>query len=336
MFGLRFKKFEPREYVLAYKNGQVVREGAGLSFVFYAPTTSVAKIPLSSMELPFMYNEISADFQTVSVQGQVACRVIEPKQIAEMMDYTLDGKCQNYISEDPSKLPNKIISILRVLMKKVIEDYTMQEAITGSDKISVKVLKELKNNNEIEQFGIEVIGLSILALLPSKETVRALETKAREEILKNADESIYERRNASILQERRVKENEFNTEISVENKKQQILEKQLETERFAQEKQNQMTDEQLIFDTVMEEKRQKLIDLSVANTKAEADASAYTLAAVLKSLEDTDKNVLEILAKMDMKPEKLIAVAFGEMASNAEKIGQLNINPDLLKEIMKG
>ena len=44
----------------------------------------------------------------------------------------------------------------------------------------------------------------------------------REEILKKADEALYERRNASIEQERRVKENELNTEIAIENKKKQI------------------------------------------------------------------------------------------------------------------
>jgi hypothetical protein len=36
-----------------------------------------------------------------------------------------------------------------------------------------------------------------------------------------------------------------------------------------------------------------------------------------------------------MKPEQLIAAAFQELASNAGKIGQLNISPDLLKELLQ-
>ncbi|MNO10092.1 hypothetical protein D3C81_2337260 [compost metagenome] len=37
-----------------------------------------------------------------------------------------------------------------------------------------------------------------------------------------------------------------------------------------------------------------------------------------------------------MKPDKLIAIAFQELAENAGKIGQLNITPDLLQGIMAG
>ena len=35
-----------------------------------------------------------------------------------------------------------------------------------------------------------------------------------------------------------------------------------------------------------------------------------------------------------MKPEQLIASAFHEMAEQADKIGQLNISPDLLQELL--
>ena len=35
------------------------------------------------------------------------------------------------------------------------------------------------------------------------------------------------------------------------------------------------------------------------------------------------------------KPEQLIAVAFQELAGRADKIGQLNISPDLLRELMQ-
>ena len=45
-----------------------------------------------------------------------------------------------------------------------------------------------------------------------------------------------ERRNASIEQERRVKENELNTEISVEEKKKQIRETEIATRRMILEK----------------------------------------------------------------------------------------------------
>jgi hypothetical protein len=35
-----------------------------------------------------------------------------------------------------------------------------------------------------------------------------------------------------------------------------------------------------------------------------------------------------------MEAEKMIALAFQEIAENAEKIGQLNISPDLLRTLL--
>ena len=52
----------------------------------------------------------------------------------------------------------------------------------------------------------------------------ALEAETREKILKESDDAIYLRRNSSVEQERKIKENELNTEIAVENKKKQIKE----------------------------------------------------------------------------------------------------------------
>ena len=40
MLGIRFIKVEPTDFILQFKRGKVVREGAGLSFFCFAPTTS--------------------------------------------------------------------------------------------------------------------------------------------------------------------------------------------------------------------------------------------------------------------------------------------------------
>lgn len=334
MFGIRFAKFEPSDFIMTFSNGKLTKKGRGLSFYYYAPTTSIVKVPLSSMEAPFVFEELTSDFQTVSVQGQVAYRIIEQEKIAEILNYNLDAKGTNYVSDDPRKLSAKVINTIKVEVKKSIESYNLHEVVRASEALSKKVLEAIRLRNEITLLGIEIIGLSILAIQPNKETARALEASAREDILKKADEAIYERRNASILQERTVKENEYNTELAIENKKRQVQETQMETERISQEKQNQMIEEQLIFDTELEEKRKRLIEISTENARDEADASAYALTVVMKALEEVEPQVLTTLARMEMKPEKLMALAFGEMAENAEKIGQLTITPDLLKEVI--
>jgi len=45
MFGIRFVKVEPSDYVLQYQRGRIVREGAGLSFFYFGPTTSLVLVP---------------------------------------------------------------------------------------------------------------------------------------------------------------------------------------------------------------------------------------------------------------------------------------------------
>lgn len=334
MFGYRFIKFQPNEYVLKYRKGRIVKEGPGLSFYYYAPNTSIVAVPMGSVDAPFIFEEVTADYQTVTVQGQITYRIVDHKKIASILNFTLDMKGRGYVSEDPQKLPQRVINIVRVLTKKTLEGLQLKDAIKSSETLAKEILSEIRKNEEINLLGIEIMGLSILAILPNKETARALEAQTREQILKKADEAIYERRNACIEQERRVKENEFNTEIAVENKKKQVRETQIEAERSVQYKQNQLQEEQLDFEITLEEKKKSLIELKVQNMKAEADAKAYELSAVMKALEGIDPQVIQALAGIGMEPNKLIAMAFRGLAEKADQIGQLNITPDLLRELM--
>ena len=335
MLGIRFVKFQPSEYILKYNKGKLVQEGPGLSFFYYSPTTSIASVPISSMEAPFMYEEITSDYQTITIQGQVTYRIVDQKKIIKLLNYQLNNRADTYITEDPNKLPQRIINIIRVLTKKRLGNLTIKEAINASESLAAGILETLRKEEEIEVFGLEILGLQILSILPNKETSRALETKTREEILKQADNAIYVRRNASIEQERIVKENEYNTEIAIENKRRQVKETQIEAERIVQEKENKVLEEQMAFDINLEQKRKELIKLNSENKKMETDSKAYELLAVMKSLEKVDIGIIKALANMNMKPDQLIAMAFQGISDNAEKIGQLNITPDLLNELTR-
>ena len=336
MFGVRFIKFQPSDYVLKYKNGKIVKEGVGISFYYFTPTTSIVVVPVGSVDVPFIFEEVTSDFQNVTVQGQITFRIVDRKKIASLLNYTLDIRGKGYASDDPKKLQQRVINIVRVLTKKTLEGLHLKDAIKSSELLAGDILNDIRSNTEIGSIGIEILGLSILAILPTKETSRALEAQAREEILRSADDAIYERRNASIEQERRIKENEFNTEIAIETKKKQVRETQIEAERSIQQKQNQLLDEQLNFETTMEEKKKAFIELSIQNSKANADAKAYELNAVMKALEGTDPLVIQSLASIGMQPNQLIAKAFQDLAGNAQKVGQLNISPDLLQGLLNG
>src|SRR5437868_8101594 len=109
MFGLKFIKVQPTTYLLEYRRGKVVREGVGLSFFYYGPTTSLVAVPVASTDTPFIFQEATGDFQSVTIQGQVTYRVSDPKRLASLLNYTLASDGQTYVSEDPEKLPERVI-----------------------------------------------------------------------------------------------------------------------------------------------------------------------------------------------------------------------------------
>jgi len=336
MFNFKFIKFMPSEYILRYKSGKIVEEGAGISFFYYAPITSIVVVPIASSDVPFMFEEVTNDFQTVTVQGQLTYRIVDYKKISQTLNYTFDIKAKRYIMDNYQKIAQRLINIAKVLTKKHIENMSISQAIKASEELASGIIDEFRNNEEIKSLGLEIMGFSILAILPNKETARALEAQAREEILKKADEALYERRNASIEQERKVKENELNTEIAIENKKKEIKETQLEAQRLVMQKENQIKDEELGYETELEEKKKQLIALSIENAKSQADAKSYELSVMMKAFSGIDASVMQSLANMGMKPDKLIAIAFQELANKADKIGQLNITPDLLQGLLQG
>jgi len=334
MLGIKFIKAQPTTYLLEYRGGRVIREGLGLSFFYYAPTTSLVVVPVESADVSFIFEETTADFQQVTIQGQVTYRIADPKRLAALMNYTLAGNGHTYVSNDPQKLPERVINVINVLARGELQKLPLREAIRASDDLVQIVKVRLVASEEIISLGLEVLGLSILAIKPTPETARALEAETRENLLREADEAIYSRRNSAVEQERAIKENELNTEIAIENKKRQIRETQMEAERVLQERKHVQQKEALEANIGLEGRRKDLVGLAAENSRAEADARAYGVSKTMQALGSADPKIFQALASSGMKPEQLIAFAFQELAGNAERIGQLNISPDLLRELL--
>ncbi len=335
MFGMRFIKVEPTEYLLQFKRGKVVREGAGLSFFYFAPTTSLVRIPIGSADVPFIFVEVTADFQQVTVQGQLTYRVAEAGKLSQLLNFTLAANGKDYASDDPKKLPQRLVNHVQVLTQASLKSLRLREALGQSDALVASLRKGLQSLETIGSLGIEILGLSILAIKPTPETARALEAEAREQVLREADEAIYARRNAAVEQERNIKENELNTEIAVENKKRQIKEAQMEAEKSVQQKKRELREAEMAAEISIEEKKKQLIALSTANAREEADSKAYGIAAMMKALSQSDPKTLLALTSVGMDAGKLVALAFKELAESADKIGQLNVSPDLLRELLQ-
>ncbi len=108
MLGFRYLKVPATTYVLKYSGGRLVKQGPGLAFWYFAPTSVIAQVPVSSVDVPFAFTEVTSDFQTVTVQGTMTYRIVEPVKVAELLDYTVDVRGR-YQSDDPSKLGERLV-----------------------------------------------------------------------------------------------------------------------------------------------------------------------------------------------------------------------------------
>ena len=334
MFGLEFVKVDPTQYVMQFRKGQVVKEGPGLSFLYFAPTSSVVAVPTAAVEQGFMFEQVTRDFQGVTVQGQVVFRVREPRKTAALLNFTLTRDGKRYASDDVTKLPFRVVRAVEVLAQQTVKGWDLKTALLGSDGLAATIAQGLAEAAEIVSLGIEVLTVSVVAIRPTPETAKALEAEAREAILKSADDAIYARRNAAVEAEREIRESELETQIAIERKQRTVRETQMEAEAAIQAKQQALRQQRMEADIALEETRRQFVETNAANTRVLAEAEAHRVGAVMEALKSADPRVVQALASAGMEPRQLIAQAFGGIAERAEKIGQLNVSPELLAGLL--
>jgi hypothetical protein len=315
MFGFRYMKAPPTTYVIQHRAGRVVREGAGLSFFYFAPTTEISQVPLASADVPFAFNEVTADFQDATIQGQLTYRVSDAKRLAALLDLSVDAGGR-YRGSDYDKLGERLVQAAQILARAFTQCRQLAEVLVASDAMVREVLAGLRASDAVAMLGVEILNLAVLSIKATPEMAKALQAGAREELLRKADEAVYARRNAAVELERQIKENELNTEIAVEQKKRQVRETQMQA------------------DIAVEGERMKLVERRIENDRKEAESRGLALRAVLEPIKEVDWRTLLAAGAGAASPKTLIAMAFRDLADNAAKIGRLDISPELLNALL--
>jgi hypothetical protein len=310
-----FTKFGPTEYVIHFQRGKVRREGRGLSFFYWMPTSSIVSVPVASSDISFVFQLLTADFQTVTVQGQLTYRVAEPRKLAELLNFTVNP-AHVYVSNDPEKLAQRLVNETQTAAATAVAQLLLRDALRSADAIGAAIIAGLRTSESVRMLGIEPVRVSVTNVTPTPEMGRALEAESRERLNQEADMAIYSRRNNAVAEERKIRESELNTEIAVEEKKRQIRETQTKA------------------DIAVEEQRKALVDLQAANERTSAETQAFALDAMLKPLAGIEWEKLVALNGGAAEPRIAIAHAFRRLADNAQKIGTLNITPDLLQALL--
>jgi hypothetical protein len=315
MFGVGYVRVPPTTFVLLFRNGRVKREGLGLSFFYFEPRSTIVAVSVASTDVPFIFPEVTGDFQNVTVQGQLTFRVADPKRLASLLDYSL--RAGAYASDDPGKLPLRIAHAAQTATRAEIQARPLRAALVEADLIAARVGAALRESPTLAALGVEVIAFALAAIKPVPETGRALEAEARERLLREADDAVYARRNNAVEQERTIKENELATEKALQARQREIEETKMEASIH------------------LEQRRKDLVAREAENLRARADAQGYATEMQLAPLKGLDPKSLQVLATGSADPRLLVAMAFQEIAQNAARVGTLNISPDLLDSLLQ-
>ena len=125
----------------------------------------------------------------------------------------------------------------------------------------------------------------------------------------------------------------MNTEIKIAEKNKEKREKEMETKRLVQEKQAELDARKMENDIRLEEENRKLVELQTENERKKSDARAYDSEVLLRTFAGIDTEIVKALAVSGMDSRALIAKAFAEIGDKADKIGVLNVSPDLLESL---
>ena len=315
MLGLRYVKAPSTSYILHYGSGKLRRQGPGLSFVYFAPTAVIVQIPISSVDVPFAFMEVTSDFQDVTVQGSLTYRVIEPAHLAALLDYSVDARGR-YLSDDPSKLSERLVQVAQTGARTFIQTHALREVLTSFAPLADAVTLALRSSMTVTQLGVEILDVAVVSIKADPEMSKALQAESREQLLREADEAIYARRNTAVELERSIRENELRTEIAVAQKQRDVRETLMQAE------------------IAVEQQRSTLVETRVENERREAEARGQALRSMLDPVRDVDwRTLLAMQGRADSGT--LISAAFEQLATNADKIGHLNISPELLNTLLQ-
>jgi hypothetical protein len=218
-----FFKGQPTDHVMKFVRGRVTREGTGLAFYYFPHRTSVVVVPTQSVDASFVFQELTRAFQTVAIQGQFTYRIISPRETAGLLNFTVNPRTRQYLSEEPDRLRQRLTNIIQMETRRMVSERTLDQVLTGSTELARTVLTHIREGRLVEPLGVELLSLHVLAARPAPEMSKALEAESREGLLRRADEAVYARRRAAVEEERAIKESELATDTALEEQREQLI-----------------------------------------------------------------------------------------------------------------
>jgi len=362
---------EPNFHVIRYRNGEKTASGKGLAFWFMPIGTSVAEVPTDDRELQYIFQGRSQDFQSVTIQGELTYRVIDPEVLADRIDFSINLKNGLHLGEPIEQLATLFTGIVQKHAIKYLAGKPVRDLVTeGPEHVQQIIDTGLASETVFADMGLEIVSLRVTELKPIAELEKALQVPTRERIQQNADEATFERRALAVEKESAIAENELQNRIDLATREEQLIAQEGQNEhRRVQE--DAAASEANIRARITRDQMETDALVVQSNQQAEADAQQARIHAAAKNdgkrldaktraqnrrvlgaaeaeairaegLAEAEKVEAVGLAEAEGIKERMgvyenlpanvvFALALQEVAGKLKKIEHINITPDVLQ-----
>jgi regulator of protease activity HflC (stomatin/prohibitin superfamily) len=328
----RHLRADTNAHVLHHQGSRLVRSGRGLSFWFRPWSSSLAEIPTDDREMPISFHGRSADFQDVMVQGILTYRIVDPVQIAERIDFSIDLRKGTLLKQPLEKLALMLSQLAQQHAVAYIGATPVQAlTVDGYQRIRACIEEKLGQAPLITELGLAIVSIRISSVRPGTDLEKALEAPTRERIQQEADEATFRRRALAVEKERAIQENELQNQIELARREEQLISQRGQNaRREATEK-----GEAGRIEAEGDAGRLRIEALAEAErTRLSGEAQAEGLRALEGARVEVDRERMGIYR--DMPPSVLAALAGRELAGKLQTIEHLTITPDLLGSLLTG
>jgi regulator of protease activity HflC (stomatin/prohibitin superfamily) len=295
MFGFRYLKSRPTDYVILYSGGRLRRQGVGLSGFVYMPFATAAAVPTDARDEIFAVEAMTADYQTITIQGLISFRIKDAAVAAQRQDFSINLASGAHTSEPMKQIVERLRAIAQTACRDALVRSTLDAALNKSDELAQVIMRGIAEDKRLAGDGIGVDRVLVLALKPTPEIKKALEANLREQLLRQADAAMFERRRA-------VTADEHDLKLREEASKRELAERALANEQ------------------ALETERRKVAEANAETKKVEATAEAEAARIRLKPW-------------VEIAPSHIYAMAFRNWAERDTSLTSLSLGADAMERL---
>lgn len=219
----RFYKASPDIHAIAFRNGKVRKHGRGISFFYLSAETTVLEVPAIAITSPFIFNEPTANFQDVTLQGNITYRISDPLVASERFDFSR-AQWKKPAGDGRDRLNLMVVNLIQSHARAKVSKMVLEEALRDVGSLTAMLAGTIASDPALAAIGVTVEAIHFASARAQPDMQKALQTEYREKIQRQADLAIYARRSAAVENEKEIKERELATEIELATRRKQIVE----------------------------------------------------------------------------------------------------------------